>query len=363
MLAELCDRCIRGIPFLSRWYFGKAAKIKRGYCLWMYRLGLLRPFSFVEWLVTYQCNFSCPYCEASAGKAAPNELNTEEGKALIDELCKTGVERLLLSGGEPLMRPDVIELMRYATQKKLSLGLVTNGYFVEKLWPQLKNFSYFLYFTSIDGMPAYHDKLRAAGSFESAMKGLELFKTLKVPTRMVNTVVHPKNLDQLEGLLGLLKKSGANVWHLTPAVAVGRAAQDKGFTLNGAELKRLVEFITKNRKVMRIGLGEARAYLACFSENPLDKPFFCGAGLTRCNIMPDGEVLPCQQVYDNAFSEGNVRTTPFSKIWKKGFKKIRERVLRDECQGCIYLDACQGGCWAEMVKQGACLKAVWEKSD
>ncbi len=361
MLAEVFDGVIKKIPFLNRFYFGNAAKLKRGYCLLMNRLGLLRPFSFVEWLVTYQCNFRCPYCEASAGKAAPNELTTEEGKAFIDDLSRAGVKRLLFSGGEPLIRPDVVELMRHANKKDLAVGLVTNGYFVEKLWSQLKSLRYFLYFTSIDGLPAYHDKMRDVGSFDRVIKGLELFKALGVPTRMVNTMVHPKNLGQLEGILEILKMSGCNVWHLAPASAVGRAAEDDSFMLKGNELRYLIEFIKKNENVMKIGLGEARAYLACFSTDLPKKPFFCGAGLTRCAIMPDGEVMGCQQVYDNRLSEGNIRRKPFSKIWKEDFKRFRHKVLVDDCKVCVHLDACEGGCWAEMEKQGKCLKPVWEK--
>lgn len=362
MLTDALDSIIKKIPFLNRWYFGQAAKFKRGYCLLMARLGCLKPLTFVEWLVTYQCNFRCPYCEASAGKAVPNELTTKESKALIDDLSGMGVKRLLLSGGEPLMRPDMVELMGYANQKNLEVGLVTNGYFVETLWPQLKRLRSFLYFTSIDGMPALHDKMRAPGSFEKALRGLELFKSIHVPTRMVNTIIHPGNIGQLEELLKVLKGSAANVWHLAPALALGRAVEDGSFALNGRDLKSLTEFIKKNEKVMKMGLAEAHAYLACFSGDFLEKPFFCGAGLTRCNIMPDGEVLPCHQIYDSAFSEGNVRNTPFSRIWKEGFKRVRERKFSDECHACLYLDACQGGCWAEMEKHGSCLKSAWEKS-
>jgi radical SAM protein with 4Fe4S-binding SPASM domain len=114
---------------------------------------------------------------------------------------------------------------------------------------------------------------------------------------------------------------------------------------------------------MRIEFCESRAYLACFDGRSIGKPFFCGAGLTRCSIMPDGEVMGCHQIYDISFSEGNIREKPFSQIWKEGFIRFRRDEFPLPCQSCAWRDQCQGGCWAEMEKQGSCLKSVWEDHD
>ena len=364
MIVNILERVLEKTPVFNRYYLNNAAKLKRNYCLFLHRFGLLKPHSFVQWLSTYQCNFFCPYCEASAGKALDSELTTEEVKSLIRDLSDMGVKRFLISGGEPLVRPDIIELMAYANFKKLNLGLVTNGYRVEDLWDDLKKFDYFIYFTSIDGVQEYNDVVRGREkAFEKSMKGLELFGRLGVPIRMVNTVVHPGNIHQLERLLNILKNSAVNRWHLTPTSMVGRAAQNNTYSLDPKQLKDLVRFIEQNKDVMKIDLGESHTYIGCFLGRPLGKPFFCGAGLTRCAIMPDGEVLGCQQVYDSALSEGNVRHEPFSRIWKEKFTRFRDKTFHEYCRNCTFIDACQGGCWAEMEKQNACLKSVWETVD
>jgi radical SAM protein with 4Fe4S-binding SPASM domain len=364
LLVETIERVLEKTPVVNRYYIKKAAKLKRSYCLLLHRLGLLKPHSFVQWLSTYRCNFFCPYCEASAGKALDTELTTEEVKCLIRDLSQMRVKRFLISGGEPLVRPDIIELMRYANLKKLNLGLVTNGFRVEDLWDELKQFNYFIYFTSIDGLQEYNDAVRGRErAFEKSMNGLELFGKLGVPTRMINTVVHPGNIDQLESLLHIFKNSAANRWHLTPTSIVGRAAQNSKYNLNGEQVKHLVNFIKKNKNVMNIDLGESHTYIGCFLGQPLRKAFFCGAGLTRCSIMPDGEVLGCQQVYDNSLSEGNIRDEPFSQIWKHKFSRFRDNTFHEYCKGCDFIDGCQGGCWAEMEKQNACLKSLWETGD
>ena len=361
MLIGRLENLCMNLPLVRRYYHNRAAKIKRNTCLLLRRLGLLKPFSFVQWLATYDCNLHCPFCEASAGKAAPNELTTKEVKGLIDDLSKMGVRRFLISGGEPLVRKDLIEVMEYANQRNLQLGLVSNGYLVAEQWDRLKHFNYFLYFTSIDGPPEHHNKMRGGKeAFEKTMKGLELFGALGVPIRMVKTVVHPENLGHLEDLLKILKSSPANRWHLSPVAKVGRAASGK-YSLLGKQLRNLADFMKGNEKVMNIDFSESHAYLGCFLGNPIGRPFFCGAGLTRCSIMPDGEVLGCQQVYDRSLSEGNIRNKPFPQIWKEGFSRFRRRDFPVICRGCAHLSGCQAGCWAEMEKQGVCLKSVWEE--
>lgn len=363
-MIDLFERNAEKIPRINGYYQRRAGRIKRACCLLLHRLGLLRPLSFVEWLATYGCNFRCPYCEASAARPAANELTTAEVKALLDDLREMGVKRFLISGGEPLTRRDVIEIMRYADGKGLELGLVTNGYLVEEMWDNLRPFKYFLYFTSIDGIPDYNDRMRGKEkAFLKALKGLELFAQTGVPIRIVNTLVHPGNIGQLESLLPLLKDSGANHWRLSPVSKIGRAANESKYSLSGQQLRYLARFIGGNRDSMRIDFAESHAYLGLLVGDLAGKPFFCGAGLTRCSIMPDGEVLGCQQVYDSALSEGNLRDRLFSQIWREGFARFRRRECHAFCSDCTVLDACQGGCWAEMEKQKACLKPVWESSE
>lgn len=360
-MIDIIEHNVLRFPIINHFYLKRAAKLKRHICLLLNRFGFLVPFTFVQWLATYNCNLHCPYCEASAGKAAENELTTFEVEHLIDGLVNMGVKRLLISGGEPLLRPDLIEIMEYASQRHLKLGLVTNGFLVEDRWNELQQFKYFLYFTSIDGIPEYSTRMRGnKEAFERAMKGLELFDRLRVPIRMVNTVVHPGNINQLGSLLEILENSPANCWRLSPIAQVGRAINKSEYSLTGEQLRYLADFIRTHQSVMKIEFGESHAYLGCFEGHPVGKPFFCGAGLTRCSIMPDGEVMGCHQGYDISLSEGNIRDKPFSQIWKEGFARFRRYEFPVLCRSCAHLSQCQGGCWAEMEKQGSCLKSVWE---
>jgi radical SAM protein with 4Fe4S-binding SPASM domain len=363
MLCEALERKAVKIPVLGRLYWKNAASLKRAFCLCLHHFGMLKPFTFVLWLATNRCNFSCPFCELSSGEARPGELSREEAHKLIGDLSAMGVKRLVVSGGEPLMRQDICEIMAYANSRNLQLGLVTNGWHVPALERTLRTLHFFLYFTSIDGAPEYHDRVRGAKkAFVRALQGLELFAEMRVPARIVNTVVHPENIRQLEGMVEIIRNSAATSWRLTPVCNVGRAEGATGYDLSKAQLSRLVDFIKEHRNAVNVDFGESHTYLWRLAGAAGVKPFFCGAGLTRCSITSEGEVIGCQWI-STSFSEGNLRDRSFPQIWKDGFTRFRKNEFQRGCFDCVHFDGCRGGCWAEMKKRGACLKSAWNEGE
>lgn len=354
------ERMLLGAPLIGRWYAGHAAWLKRRTCLALARAGLLKPFTFVQWLATSACNFRCPFCEASAGQAGENELTTAEARAFIEDVAAMGVRDLVVSGGEPLVRPDLPDLLELAAERGLRLGLVTNASLLPRLWDRLRELPLYLLFTSLDGPEEFHDGQRAPGSYRKVLEALELAAERGVGVRMVNTVVQPANIDRIEELRPVLEAAGATHWRLTPAAAVGRARDGGGFLLDGDGLRRVVELAHSLRGRLDVDLGESHTYLGCLAGSIPGKPFFCGAGLTRCSVMPDGSVLGCHEAYDTSLAEGNVRDTPLSILWKREFGRFRTRAVRDACAGCPHLAGCQGGCWAEWVVTGGCARNLWE---
>lgn len=173
---------------------------------------------------------------------------------------------------------------------------------------------------------------------------------------MVNWVITLENLNQCSELQDLVESSGATHRRMTPLFRVGRASNASDHYLTPQELERLVSFVAQARSSMNIDFGESHTILGRMSGYTPGKPFFCGAGLTRCAVMPVGEVLGCQQVYCNDYSESNIREIPFSSIWKNGFQQFRSTVQDPQCLSCFHLKACQGGCWAQRVLEGTCLK-------
>lgn len=357
------ERALLSMPALNRLYWDRAGRLRRRFCLLLDRFALLRPVTFVQWLATYGCNCRCAYCEASAGKPRPGELTADEVRAFLDDIAGMGVKRLLISGGEPLTRPDIVELMDYANRRGLLLGLVTNGYLVERLWRDLRRFRYFLYFTSLDGPADAHDAARGrVGAWEQAVRALGLMREKGVAVRIANTVVPPGKVKDLSLLFPVIRQSGATHWRLSPITRVGLAAGKEEYDPNGGELKALVDFARDANRVFPTDLGCSCAYLKHLAGLRFGKPFFCGAGLTRCSVLPTGEVLGCQLAYNPALAEGNVREKPLSLIWREGFQRFRKPAPEGSCATCAARGACLGGCWAEMETCGSCLKLQWEGS-
>jgi radical SAM protein with 4Fe4S-binding SPASM domain len=346
---------------VDRVYRLYSARMKKSWCLALHRAGRLKPSAFVLWIVTYECNFRCSFCEAGAGERARSELTTEEGEALLDDMGRMGVRRVLISGGEPAMRPDLPVLLKRAERLSIAPGLISNGSLIEQRWDELKPFRYFLYVTSVDDLEEQHDQARASGSYRRALRALELVASIGVATRVVNTVVQPRNLTRLPELAARLEASGATDWRLSPVFAVGRAAGQTGLQMSGAELRALLAFLGdyRSHRGLRVELAESCSYLDCLAGRSGGRPFFCGAGLTRCAVMANGDVLACGQAYNAAVSEGNVRDVPLSRIWKSGFAAFRNNRQPDGCRGCGCWSACQGGCWAQREIDGGCFRGAW----
>jgi radical SAM protein with 4Fe4S-binding SPASM domain len=322
------------IPGFRSLYWQNSAFLKKTWCLALEQAGRLRPSAFVIWLATRQCNFHCPFCEASAGQAGIDELSTGEAKGLIDDLSTMQVRRLLISGGEPLLRQDLPHLLEYAAARDIEPGLISNGFLVAERWHALKAIPYCLFMTSLDGLARSHDRLRRSGSYAAVMGALQLFASVETPVRMVKTVVHTGNLGELSELAKQIE-----------AIA-------------GAELRALLDFVHAHRKIGRVSveLGESHSYLETLVGRRPARPFFCGAGLTRCTVMPNGDVLPCSQAYETAPPMGNVRQRPLSQIWRHEFAVFRQARRPAACEGCEHWGACQGGCWAEQLIRGGCLE-------
>jgi len=357
------DKLFLSIPLVRDYYELNAGRIKRGLLLKLKSVGLLRPYAHAIWLCTYRCNFTCPYCEASAGDADPNELTTEQAFKMVNDLAEIKVKKLLISGGEVLVRKDIFKVMKYANSRGIKIGILSNGFLVKQMKEKLSEIDMFFYFSSIDGREDYHNEMRGrANSFNKVFESLDVMRDLGVKTRLINSVIHPGNYDDLEGLFNKISQSSATMWNLTPMAKVGRADGDFGYSLSGEQLRGLVSFIREKRKYFPVDVADSHSYLGFFEGAAIGRPHFASAGLTKLAIMPDGEVLGCNQIYDHSYTEGSVKTRSLKDIWENEFKRFRSKEYPEYCMGCEFIKQCQGGFWAEMEKEKKCLKEVWFNS-
>ncbi len=153
------------------------------------------------WEVTHQCNYQCSYCMFSCNyKKEERELTTEECYHVIDELVKEGFTQLKITGGEPFLRKDILEILTYAS-KRLETDISTNASMItENIVKKLNNLSLKMIHVSLDGTKEQHESVRGKNTYERTLKGLEALKKSKNKIR-IGTVIHANNENDLEGVI------------------------------------------------------------------------------------------------------------------------------------------------------------------
>ncbi|BDC17216.1 TIGR04053 family radical SAM/SPASM domain-containing protein [Acidianus sp. HS-5] len=321
----------------------------------------------IFWEVTKACPLACKHCRANAiQNPLPGELTTEEGKRLLEEIATFGKVVVVFTGGDPLSRKDIFELMEYAKQ----LGLVTsiapapshrlNADTIRKI----KEAGVTYMSVSLDGAkPETHDWLRGLTSYKYAINGIKegLRQGLQV---QVNTVVWKGSYPELPQIAKLLHDLGVKVWEVFFLIPVGRGTAE--MDIPKEDYKKVVNFlleVSKYNIVVRTVEGPffRRAkleYPKGFEENELieelmrllgkplkdkvDKavmPTRDGSGVIF--ISYDGEIYPSGFL---PLSLGNVKRDDIVKVYRESqlLKLIKEGKLKGKCGACSYVNVCGG---------------------
>ena len=192
------------------------------------RMVLPGTLRMVAWEVTRSCNLACVHCRASSACGPyEGELDTGRCLQLLDEIAAFSQPVIILTGGEPLLRPDIFEIAAYGDSKGLRMVMATNGTLVDdETAIKIREAGIRRVSISLDGIDAQrHDAFRQVpGAFEGALSGIEALKRAGVEFQ-VNTTITRMNLDQIEGLLALAQNLGAAAHHIFLLVPTGRGKE------------------------------------------------------------------------------------------------------------------------------------------
>jgi radical SAM protein with 4Fe4S-binding SPASM domain len=309
----------------------------------------------ISWNVTRKCNLKCSHCYINAAPSEyTDELTTEEGKRLIDQICEVSHPLLILSGGEPLLRKDIYELIEYGTRKGLRMGLGSNGTLIEdSAARKLKQSGTKTVSISIDShIPEHHDDFRGVqGSWEKAVSAIKALRENDVLVQ-VNTTLTQQNYDEIEGIMSMAEKLGVENFHLFFLVPTGRGKKIADITPAMYEEMIKNTFAKTAHHKLNVKPSCAPQFMRIAKDMNLDMRQWvrgCMAGLYYCRVYPNGEITPCPYL---PIKLGNVRGKSFSKSFKdiwfnsEVFKKIRDfDSLEGKCGVCEYRSIC-GGCRA-----------------
>lgn len=316
----------------------------------------------IFWEMTNACNLRCVHCRACpVEQRSPEDLTTSEGKALIDSIASFSKSAIVLSGGEPLVRPDVFEIAEYGTSRGLRMLLATNGTLVTAdVARKIAEAGIQRVSVSIDGATeASHDSFRRIdGAFRQAWEGIENIKAAGVPFQ-INTTVSKHNIGEIQDILDLAINGGAVALHIFLLVPTGcgkEIADDE--MIDPQEYEQVLNWFYERSKNLQIALKATCAphYFRIMRQRGKEdgiKPSAaahghdaitkgCLAGSAVCFVSHKGEVYPCGYL---PISAGNIRETNFKAIWEDAevFRVLRdEDNLQGKCGCCEFRRVCMG---------------------
>jgi radical SAM protein with 4Fe4S-binding SPASM domain len=324
----------------------------------------IQPPFMVSYSITTKCNLKCKHCySSSVEQAAPDELSTEEAFHLVDDLSRWGIGLLIIDGGEPLCREDLLDIVRYASSKGIRTTIGSNGTLIdEAMARKMIDAGVMAVAISVDGADAAtHDSFRGVnGAFEQTLKGIEACRNAGLPFQL-NMVVRKDNLSQLDDMLRLVIDLGANAAEVFDLVAAGRAKDEcQGLVLSLEERKFAMERLAEAQEdyPVLIRVPGCPMYPLILQERNIKPKHFpaemlrripyygrgCAAGMPKGYVMVlyNGEVNPCMLLQVNL---GNIREQSIMSIWEDSpiLTELRNRdLLKGDCGVCNYKMTCSG---------------------
>ncbi len=327
------------------------------------------PGPVVIWNLVRRCNLNCKHCYSlSTDVDFPGELSTEEVFATMDDLKRFGVPVLILSGGEPLLRPDIFEISRRAKALGFYVGLSSNGTLIDSAMSRkIADVGYDYVGISLDGIGAVHDGFRRrAGAYDAALNGLRLCREqgIKVGLRFTMT---QRNVESLPAMLDLLEQERIDKFYLSHLVYAGRGNRYREDDAAHRTTRRAMDLVLE-RCWDHVQRGLDKEYVT--GNNDADGVYFLrwvrarfpdkaghirdklaawggfASGVNVANIDNLGTVHP--DTFWWHYDLGNVRERPFSEIWPDTSDpvmaglKARPRKIKGRCGACRFFDICGG---------------------
>ena len=306
----------------------------------------------ISWNLTRRCNLGCKHCYIDASSAMPGELTTDEALRILDEIAEVNRETIMiLTGGEPLLRPDLDPLVARAAGLGMMAVLGTNGTLLTADRARaLADRGLAGVGISLDSLVASrHDQFRGVdGAWSRTVQGIHAAREAGLDVQIQMTLTRD-NWTELEQVVRFARDSGARVLTVFFLVCTGRGQDLVDLTPEEYErvLDRLVQ--TKHDGIM-IRPRCAPTFRRVLAQAKPDSILLesdagrCLAGKNYCRITPDGHVTPCPYM---SLVVGRLRESSFGDIWRSAplFQTLRTPKLEGRCGICEYAELC-GGCRA-----------------
>lgn len=310
--------------------------------------------NYLFWECTTRCNLHCIHCgsDCTAASGEPN-MPAEDFLRAFDTIPREERGKhftVVMTGGEPLLRPDLPEIGRQLRRRGVGWSIVSNGYlYDQKMHDRLMGGGLGALTISLDGIGTMHDWMRGKeGCYERTLRAIGIAAKERRINFDVVTCVNQRNLPKLQEMHDLLAGMGVRQWRLFTIIPIGRACDHEELHLSDGQLVELMEFIKGKRERRESAMNvtfSCEGYLGRYEMQVRQNPFFCHAGINIASVLIDGTICACPNIDRQVFGQGNIYKDNLWEVWNKGFKQFRDRswTKRGKCGECKVANKCHGG--------------------
>jgi radical SAM protein with 4Fe4S-binding SPASM domain len=319
---------------------------------------VVHPLTYLFWECTLGCNLTCRHCgsRCSPEQAGKDDLPGDEVRRIFREIAEDFDPQeitIAVTGGEPLTRRDLFEVMTEAHDLGFFWGMVTNAVLInDKIVRKMEAAGMDTVSVSIDGDAESHAVLRGSvENYDRAMNGLGLLieKAEFLECVQVTSVIGSHNVDVLDKMYNRFLSMGVGEWRLLMVDPIGRMLEPENqeLLLDGEGLAKLLDFVAAKRESAEMPITfEESGFLGLKYEGRVRDYFFhCPAGINIGSILHDGKISACPSL-ERHMIEGDARTERFSKVWNQRFERYRDREStrrKGSCAKCKWWKHCEGG--------------------
>ncbi|MGD8922955.1 MAG: radical SAM protein [Candidatus Zixiibacteriota bacterium] len=306
--------------------------------------------NIVGWEITSQCNLTCPHCYSAAMRRPHNEMDTAECKSVIDALARIGVGTIGWTGGEPLMRKDLEELIAYAGENGLRCNITTNGVLLDRQRAEsLLAAGNRTIQISLDGSTPELNRLMRRATDEEYYKIIDAIRICRNLNMRVYlaTVVGQENLDDAWEMMNLAQREDVHSIRFCGFTPAGRGKRNdvKERLEFNRRMEELLEFVEKAQTEGPV----IPSFDTAFGPIPFEYTFHkCVAGVETFYLKANGDIYPCTALAHRRFKVGNLRERPLEEIWHSDEMRAMSTYPREEvegeCRECDNFENCHGGC-------------------
>lgn len=308
------------------------------------------PLQQIFWECTLRCNMKCLHCGSDCKVSALEpDMPFEDFEKVLQRVRETYDPHhisIVVTGGEPLMRSDIVACGRRMYELEFPWGMVSNGLLMtERKIDELLHAGMRSATISLDGLEEDHNWMRGVpAAFANASNAIRRLASEKSIKFDVVTCVNRRNFPKLNELKEYLISLGLKRWRIFTVFPVGRAAENPELQLDSQQYRALMEFIIATRKEGRISLSYAcEGFLGPYEGKVRDHLYTCQAGISVAGVRIDGSISACTSIRAH-YDQGNIYKDDFVDVWEHGFTNMRDRswARTGECAECRYWKWCHG---------------------